>query len=107
MSGSPVDDLDEVVHQRYRLGILAYLSGVGRADFTAVRAAVGLTDGNLNRHLAKLTEAGLVAVHKGGRPAGGGRTQVELTAAGRSALGTHVAALRRLLDHVDPPGGRR
>ena len=100
MTELPVDGLDEVIHQRYRLGILAYLSTVRRAEFTAIRAAVGLTDGNLSRHLTKLANAELIAVTKTATQ--GPRTWAELTPGGRTALNAHVRALRAILDQVDP-----
>jgi DNA-binding MarR family transcriptional regulator len=99
-SPTPISKLDETVHQRYRLGILAFLSGVERADFTKVRDEVGLTDGNLNRHLALLTEAGYVIISKPVTPGGRRRTWVALSPAGREALNAHVRALRALIDSV-------
>lgn len=95
----PSSQIDDTVHQRYRLGILAFLSGVARADFSTLRDELGLTDGNLNRHLAMLTEAGYVTTAKssdGGR----GRTWVALTTDGRTALTDHITALRNIIDSV-------
>ena len=56
----PSRQLDDLVHQRVRLGILAVLSEVRRADFVYLRDALDLTDGNLSRHLHVLEEAGYV-----------------------------------------------
>ena len=61
----PAQRLDDTVHQRVRLGILAVLSEASRADFGFLRDTLGLTDGNLSRHIAVLEQAGLVAVEKG------------------------------------------
>jgi DNA-binding MarR family transcriptional regulator len=99
-SAHVIDQLDETVHQRYRLGILAFLSGVDRADFTKVRDELGLTDGNLNRHLALLAEAGYVQISKPATPGVRRRTWVALSPAGREALNAHVRALRALIDSV-------
>lgn len=96
----PVAQLDEVVHQRFRLGVLAYLSRIGRAEFTVLRDALALTDGNLNRHLAALVTAGFVNVTKPAEPGRRARTWVQITPEGRRALTHHVAALRRLLDEL-------
>ncbi|MGI9119760.1 MAG: winged helix-turn-helix domain-containing protein [Acidimicrobiales bacterium] len=99
----PVQRLDDIVHQRVRLGILAVLSEADRADFTYLRNALGLTDGNLSRHLSVLEEAGLVEVRKifeAKKP----RTWVKPTSDGRAALATEVAALRELIDRCE---GRR
>ena len=57
--------LDETVHQRVRLGILAVLSEAAECTFTRLRDQLELTDGNLNRHLRILEDAGLVEVRKG------------------------------------------
>jgi DNA-binding MarR family transcriptional regulator len=92
--------LDDTVHQRVRLGILAVLSEARRADFSYLREALELTDGNLSRHLQVLEEAGLVKVEKGfegRRP----RTWVEATKRGRRALEAEMSALRDLIARVD------
>ena len=61
----PALQLDDTVHQRVRLGILAVLQRGQRADFGYLRDALELTDGNLSRHIAVLEQAGLVKVEKG------------------------------------------
>jgi DNA-binding MarR family transcriptional regulator len=95
----PALRLDDTVHQRVRLGILAVLSEASRADFGYLRDALELTDGNLSRHIAVLEEAGLVKVEKGyagKRP----RTWVQATRAGRAALKAELAALQELITRV-------
>jgi len=96
----PAQKLDDTVHQRVRLGILAVLSGTSRADFGFLRDTLALTDGNLSRHIAVLEQAGLVTVEKGyeGKRA---RTWLHATKAGRAALHDELAALRELLARVD------
>jgi len=92
----PVQALDEVVHQRNRLGILVVLREARRVEFRFLRATLDLTDGNLSRHLQVLEEAGYVMVEKGyegRRP----RTWVRITASGRRALAAELDALRELL----------
>ena len=99
----PAQRLDDTVHQRVRLGILAVLSELKGAEFTYLRTALELTDGNLSRHLAVLEQAGLVKVDKsfeGKRT----RTWVEATAAGRGALQDELKALRELISRVDGTG---
>lgn len=87
MSGdNPFDhnDIDDVIHGRLRLGIMAYLSTVSPAVFGELRDKVGATDGNLSTHLRKLEEAGYVELEKlfvGRRP----QTRVHLTETGRKA----------------------
>jgi DNA-binding transcriptional ArsR family regulator len=91
--------IDEVLHSRVRLAIVAFLAGAEIADFSAVREATKTTDGNASVHLRKLEDAGYVAVHKrfvARKP----QTRYALTASGRKALLDYVAHLENLL----PPG---
>lgn len=91
-----IDDLDDVVHQRVRLGILTVLDEVGQADFAYLKRELGLTAGNLSRHLTVLEDAGYVLIEKTlarNRP----RTWVGLTQEGSLALAEEVEALRKLL----------
>jgi DNA-binding MarR family transcriptional regulator len=95
VAAHPTNGLDDTVHQRHRLGILT-ITAEARADFGYLRDALGLTAGNLSRHLTVLEEAGLIQVEKGyegRRP----RTWVGITSAGRAALAAEVAALAELV----------
>lgn len=95
----PSRRLDEAVHQRTRLGILAVLCESGRADFSYLRRTLELTDGNLSRSLTRLEEAGYVRIEKlfeQRRP----RTWVSATAAGRTALNAEIAALSDIIARV-------
>ena len=99
----PALKLDDTVHQRVRLGVLTVLSEAKRADFSYLRDALGLTDGNLSRHLQVLEQVGLVKVEKGfegRRP----RTWVSATARGRKALEEEIVALRELISRIDGSG---
>jgi DNA-binding MarR family transcriptional regulator len=96
----PSLNLDDTVHQRVRLGILAVLEEAKRAEFKYLREALDLSDGNLSRHLQVLEEAGLVRVEKGfegRRP----RTWISSTPAGRKAFEQELKALRALISRVD------
>ena len=98
----PTQALDDIVHQRTRLGILAVLAEVGRAQFGFLKEALRLSDGNLSRHLLVLEEAGYVEIDKGyegKRP----RTWVRITKAGRRALGDEVASLKALVRQLERP----
>ena len=78
------NDIDDVIHGRLRLGVMAYLSTASPAVFGELRDKVGATDGNLSTHLKKLEEAGYVTQEKrfvGKKP----QTRVFLTDAGRKA----------------------
>jgi DNA-binding PadR family transcriptional regulator len=89
-------DLNPVVHGKLRLAILSLLSGVEEAEFTWLRAKTGSTDGNLGAQLAKLEEAGYVAVEKKfvqRKP----QSIFRITDAGRVAFIEYVQALKQLL----------
>lgn len=92
--------LDRVFHERARLGIMTSLAG--RADglsFTELKQLCGITDGNLNRHLQVLEEAGHICTAKaqqGRRP----QTRVALTEAGRKAFVAYLATLEQVLSEA-------
>jgi DNA-binding MarR family transcriptional regulator len=96
----PANGLDEVVHQRVRLGILAITHEARRVEFGYLRTHLELTAGNLSKHLSVLEEAGLVEVEKGyeGRR---GRTWITLTATGDAALSEEIRRLKQLIARVD------
>jgi len=88
--------IDEILHSRVRLAIVAFLAGAKTADFRAVRDATKTTDGNASIHLRKLEDAGYVAVQKrfvARKP----QTRYRLTERGRAALLDYVAHLETLL----------
>lgn len=92
-------ELDEVVHGRVRLGVLAYLAGAGEADFNTLRDHLKTTNGNLSVHLGKLEGAGYVELR---RTIAGKRTRtvVRPTATGRAALKSYVDHLARLVEQM-------
>lgn len=99
----PTSGLTDLVHQRGRLGILAVLAEIDRGDFTYLRKALGLTDGNLSRHIEALAGAGLVHVEKGyagRRP----RTWITISKTGRRALEQEMNALRELVRRYESTG---
>jgi DNA-binding MarR family transcriptional regulator len=96
----PVNGLDEVVHQRVRLGILAIAQQAKTVDFGFLQTTLELTAGNLSHNLTVLEGAGLIRIQKGyegKRP----RTRVQITPAGRQALQTEIAHLKQLIAQVD------
>jgi DNA-binding MarR family transcriptional regulator len=96
----PVTGLDDVVHQRVRLGILTIAHEARRVEFGFLRTELGLTGGNLSQHLAVLETAGLVQIEKGyeGKR---GRTWISLTTAGDVALAAEIARLKQLIARVE------
>ena len=97
MAAFDIGRLDDVIHGRMRLGIMAYLASAEVADFNELKAALEATQGNLSIHLRKLEEAGYIAIEKsflGRKPL----TRARLTAAGRKAFADYLDAIGRLLD---------
>lgn len=96
MDGFDINRIDDVIHGRLRLGVMAILAGEETADFNALKARLQATDGNLSVHLRKLEEAGYVAIEKsfsGRKPL----TRVRLTPEGRAAFVAYLDAISRLV----------
>lgn len=96
----PIPDLDRVFHEPSRLAILTVLCGspAGLA-FSELKDECGLTDGNLNRHLRTLQEAGVVVVHKGfvgSRP----RTTIVMTDSGRQQFVRYLQSLEETVQRA-------
>lgn len=86
-------DLDRLIHERLRLGIISALAVNRRVGFTDLRDLLKTTDGNLSVHARKLEEAGYITCTKSfvGRTP---HTEYAITAVGRRAL-------QRYLDHME------
>jgi DNA-binding MarR family transcriptional regulator len=91
-----IGKIDEVIHGRLRLGVMAYLANAEVADFNELKALLDVTQGNLSVQLRKLEDAGYVAIEKGflGRKP---RTRVRITPAGRKAFAVYLDALGKLI----------
>ena len=102
MTSYPVNGLDDIVHQRARLGILTIAHEARQVEFSYLRDTLELTAGNLSQHLGVLENAGLVTIEKGyaGKRA---RTWVTLTKAGRAALVVEITQLKLLISRVEHP----
>lgn len=88
--------IDELLHSRARLAIVAFLAGAEEADFVAIRDATKMTDGNASVHLRKLEDAAYVTVRKhfvARKP----QSLYALTDLGRKALLAYVAHLESLV----------
>lgn len=92
-------ELDRLIHERMRLGIVSALAVNERLSFNALKQMLGASDGNLSVHARKLEEAGYVACSKGfeGRVP---RTEYELTDSGREALERYLAHMEALIRAV-------
>ena len=96
MADFDYQQLDDVIHSRIRLAIMAVLVSVEQAEFTFLKDQVNTTDGNLSIHLKKLDEAGYVAAHKkfvDRKPV----SSYKLTARGRRAFDLFVVRLEGLI----------
>ena len=92
--------IDDVIHGRLRLGIMAYLSTVSPAIFGELKEKVGATDGNLSTHLRKLEDAGYIKQEKrfvGRRP----QTRIFLTDAGRKAWIAWIAQMQGIMNAAE------
>jgi DNA-binding MarR family transcriptional regulator len=88
--------IDEIIHGRIRLGVMAYLADVEVADFNTLKAVLSATQGNLSIQLRKLEEAGYIAIDKsflGRKPL----TRARITAAGRKAFRAYLDAIGKLI----------
>jgi DNA-binding MarR family transcriptional regulator len=93
-------EIDDVIHGRLRLGVMAYLSTVSPAPFVELKAKVNATDGNLSTHLSKLEEAGYVRIEKkfeGKKPL----TLVHLTKDGREAWIGYLSRIQALISAAE------
>ncbi len=91
-----IEAIDDVIHGRLRLGIMAFLSTAGTADFTLLKNRLQASDGNLSVQLRKLEEAGYVTIDKAfvnKKP----QTTVTLSPSGRAAYITYLDAMRKLI----------
>ncbi|MEN3748917.1 transcriptional regulator [Sphingomonas sp. HF-S3] len=96
MSAFDIGQIDDVIHGRMRLGIMAYLADAEAADFNELKALLQATQGNLSVHLRKLEDAGYIAIEKsfaGRKPL----TRARLTPAGRDAFAAYLETLGKLI----------
>ncbi len=91
-----IDALDDIIHQKVRLGVMSSLMATGEADFNFLKGALGVSDGNLSTHLTVLEDHGYIQVRKefvGKKP----RTTYTPTENGRKAFESYVAALEEFV----------
>lgn len=89
-------DLDRVIHERLRLGIISALAVNNGLGFIELRDLLKTTDGNLSVHARKLEAAGYLTCTKtfvGRTP----HTEYKITAQGRRALQRYLAHMEALI----------
>lgn len=93
VAGKISGELDKIMHERMRLGIISALAANEKLSFTELKNLHNTTDGNISVHARKLEDAGYVTCEKSFN----GRvplTEFSITQDGRDAL-------KRYLDHME------
>ena len=96
MASTVAEELDRLVHERIRLGIVSALAANENLTFAELKEVLKTSDGNLSVHARRLEEAGYIKVTKGfedRRP----RTEYRLTPKGRRALETYLQQMEVIL----------
>ena len=91
--------LDRVIHEKGRFGILSMLAANPELSFTELREMLAMTDGNLTTHIRTLQEAGYVSVTKSfrnNRPL----TTCSMTAAGKKAFANYINLLEEIIQQT-------
>jgi DNA-binding MarR family transcriptional regulator len=101
-AAEPIPDLDRLIHERMRLGIISALAANSALSFNDLKGLLKTTDGNLSVHARKLEDAGYIACTKsfeGRMP----RTEYTLTTAGRKALEKYLNHMEALIHAMRAP----
>ena len=96
---SAAPNLDRLIHERLRLGIISALAANESLTFSDLKNLMNTTDGNLSVHARKLEEAGYISCTKffeGRLP----KTEYKLTPAGRSALEKYLSHMESLIKQM-------
>ncbi len=95
----PASELDRVIHERMRLGIVSALAVNEALSFKELKALLRASDGNLSVHARRLEDAGYVECRKSfeGRVP---KTEYRLTLAGRRALERYLEHMEALISAV-------
>ena len=101
MNPEPFLNLDRVIHEQGRLGIMSLLAATPELSFTELRDTLKMTDGNVTTHIRTLQEAGYVSVAKSyqnNRPL----TTCALTAKGQQAFAAYINQLEKIVQQTKP-----
>lgn len=91
------NELDKIIHERMRLGIISALAANERLSFTDLKNLLNTTDGNISVHARKLEEAGYLVCEKSFK----GRvplTEYRITTEGREALNRYLNHMETLIN---------
>ena len=92
-------ELDRLIHERLRLGIVSALAANETLTFNDLKSLMNTTDGNLSVHARKLEDAGYITCTKffDGRVP---KTEYKLSAAGRRALESYLNHMETLIQQM-------
>jgi DNA-binding transcriptional ArsR family regulator len=93
--------LDQLIHERVRLGIVSALAATKKLTFGELKEILNLTDGNLSIHARKLEDAGYIECRKyfeGRRP----QTEYSLSPTGKKAFEKYVNHMEALIQAMKP-----
>lgn len=96
-------NLDKVIHERMRLGIVSALAANEKLSFTELKTLLDTTDGNISVHARKLEDAGYVRCEKSFN----GRvplTEYAITTEGREALERYLNHMEALINSMKGGG---
>lgn len=97
-------NLDRVIHERMRLGIVSALAVNESLTFNELKKLLQTTDGNLSVHARRLEEAEYVECNKsfeGRMP----KTEYRLTPVGRKAFERYLNHMEALIQAMREPNG--
>jgi DNA-binding HxlR family transcriptional regulator len=95
----PAPELDRLIHERMRLGIVSALAANESLTFNDLKSLMNTTDGNLSVHARKLEDAGYIAVTKSFEdrlP----KTEYKLTSTGQRALENYLSHMESLIQQM-------
>ena len=99
MNPEPFLQLDRVIHEKGRLGIMSLLAAAPQLSFTEIKSTLKMTDGNVTAHLRTLHEAGYISVTKS-MEAGRNVTSYALTNTGRKTFSAYVDLLDQIVQQT-------
>ena len=100
---SAATNLDRLIHERMRLGIVSALAANASLTFNDLKNLMNTTDGNLSVHARKLEDGGYIACIKsfeGRLP----KTEYKITASGRRALENYLNHMETLIHQARNAG---
>lgn len=91
------NDLDKIIHERMRLGIISALAANKKLSFNELKTLLNTTDGNISVHARKLEDAGYLVCEKSfikRKPL----TEYKITKEGKAALEKYLNHMEALIN---------